>query len=846
MPYGHLRTSQIGVRMMASRVIDPQTLYWNVVNVLEKGLRTSTYKLATMTALIDFSAKHQPSIAVKELEVPLPELARSVMALYWDQFRPFDGIELRQSTQPRSRIFDAVESLRSAANSTDDDLTIQAAERLVPGNFRRAIDTVGLCLAQQPLPRLQRTAASARSIPFLYDDSFLHDNVTRNELERHGNAIQLKPGVAQALAIYERQLRRILQGMWVEDVLRMNQLTSNERTRVEGHLFGLARGRVTRTLEATPSEDDLLPAGPGATGSESNFASATFATRLNTLIAARPSYSSGEVAAEIRRSGFPMTVTTLTQLQAGVGPSPSDLTITALAKHFDVRPEYFFDPGMTAEPGTRAEEETRANAAGRPESGEPASNSKTSPVSAQVARNSPADDDTRNVFSDDLDAIAGACEIQVGDCWIRPSNTPVSCRPRGDTRKPVGLPKIGLHTWAWMIAHGYSDVAPNNLLHVRRRCGTWTCCNPQHLYATSSDGSPLSKTAIDGLLRRSSPPPKEPAEPNTQERQDPLVLPAHLDSIRNRCTLERSGCWIAPNAGPLACRADGDFRADSDLQMMAPHRWVWMVVHGRSSNPLPAEFHVRRRCENDRCCRPDHLRLTTPHGEELTLKQAEAILKSRESQGTRSFPDTGNSNGAALFAERLNRLFEANRNAAGKPYTAGEVAAELQADSLAVSKALIERLRSGVGDTPSVQIVEALAYFFDVDPEYFSAGAHSVVVSNAIASDVGVRSGTDFGVRIPAPQVEAIDISANELGRIVTGLSETISECLTRDPAQTQSAKRLLLLLADVGALLSAPEGDLAIGRQLLQQILGEWDAIARDAEHHLVIARLARLANGA
>ena len=78
--------------------IDPHTLYRNVVHILEHGLRTATYKLATMTALIDFSVAHRSTFPANTLDVPIPDLARRVMDLYWRQSRPFDGAQLRQST----------------------------------------------------------------------------------------------------------------------------------------------------------------------------------------------------------------------------------------------------------------------------------------------------------------------------------------------------------------------------------------------------------------------------------------------------------------------------------------------------------------------------------------------------------------------------------------------------------------------------------------------------------------------------------------------------------------------------------------------------------------------------
>src|SRR4051794_1724327 len=186
--------------MMPGGAVDQQTLYRNVVHVLEHGLRTATYKLATLTALIDYCVNNDPILAGRPLDVPISELAKRVVRLYWRQTKPFEGIQLRQSTQSSSIILDSINAIRAATRAESDDMSLEQAARMSPEVFRRALDGVGMCLARQPLPRLQRLPGSAKSLSFLFDDSFLHDNVTRYELQRHNNAIQLRPGVGDGLA----------------------------------------------------------------------------------------------------------------------------------------------------------------------------------------------------------------------------------------------------------------------------------------------------------------------------------------------------------------------------------------------------------------------------------------------------------------------------------------------------------------------------------------------------------------------------------------------------------------------------------------------------------------------
>lgn len=212
-----------------------------IVAILETGLRTATYKLATLMALVDHSIEHVPLNPDAELEVPLPNLAHRVLSLYWPQVRTFAGQELRQSTQSRARITRAALDLRRAARVGDLGVSLATAQTQAPNAYRVAIESVMLCLAQQPLHRLQRLPGTTSSEPFLYDDSFLHDRVSRSALRARGDAIVLRAGVATALAKLAGLLKPTLEIMWVEDVRRWNRFLDQDVPDVAGHLFGRRR-----------------------------------------------------------------------------------------------------------------------------------------------------------------------------------------------------------------------------------------------------------------------------------------------------------------------------------------------------------------------------------------------------------------------------------------------------------------------------------------------------------------------------------------------------------------------------------------------------------------------------
>lgn len=231
---------------MTFETVDPLLLGQRVVAILETGLRTATYKLATLMALIEHCIENLPESPADPLRVPLPELAHRVLQTYWRQVRPFDGHELRQSTQPRARILLATSQLRAAAGRAG---SVEIARMRVPADYQTAIDAIVLCLAQQPLHRLQRLPGATGSDPFLYDDSFLHDHVSRSALLAHGDAIELRPGVAAGLARLAGLLKPALEIMWVEDVRRMNKFLEAEVPDVAGHLFGRERTALSSVRE---------------------------------------------------------------------------------------------------------------------------------------------------------------------------------------------------------------------------------------------------------------------------------------------------------------------------------------------------------------------------------------------------------------------------------------------------------------------------------------------------------------------------------------------------------------------------------------------------------------------
>jgi len=107
-------------------------------------------------------------------------------------------------------------------------------------------------------------------------------------------------------------------------------------------------------------------------------------------------------------------------------------------------------------------------------------------------------DEPRLVLSDDLDEIASWCRIDELGCWIAPKPGPVPCRSTEDDVER----SMAAHRWVWMVTHGYAqNPLPGNKFHVRRRCRNGFCCNPEHLFLASTDGSQLNTDDIERILR---------------------------------------------------------------------------------------------------------------------------------------------------------------------------------------------------------------------------------------------------------------------------------------------------------------------------------------------------------
>jgi hypothetical protein len=148
-----------------------------LLEVIDSGRRTATYKLALLIALLDLCARNSDEAGRAPGLLHTRDIAEQVAMLYWPQVIPYPvpgigtAVELRQITLPRAAIISAVSAYRRAAHAAGVTSWHLARQRL-PGPHQAMLDQVEVTVAQQPLPRLQTVGSSDTIFPFLYELSW--------------------------------------------------------------------------------------------------------------------------------------------------------------------------------------------------------------------------------------------------------------------------------------------------------------------------------------------------------------------------------------------------------------------------------------------------------------------------------------------------------------------------------------------------------------------------------------------------------------------------------------------------------------------------------------------------
>lgn len=216
-----------------------------VLNLLDQGSYTSTYKYAVLLGLIDLCLEKTRRDGSAPTSITTRELAQKLVELYWPHTVAYEETRqvLRQNAGGQATVLSDVVRFRDRL--PDPTTTLPRARRQAPGRFEHLVRRVEWTLINMPLPRLQ--VVGGREERVLYEIGWGQEIATRKRLvtdyQRGGggdfdNVIRLRDGVGEWLVRLNGLLRPLIQRGWTSKVAQMNELTA---ARLESFLFGAQR-----------------------------------------------------------------------------------------------------------------------------------------------------------------------------------------------------------------------------------------------------------------------------------------------------------------------------------------------------------------------------------------------------------------------------------------------------------------------------------------------------------------------------------------------------------------------------------------------------------------------------
>jgi len=214
-----------------------------VMAVLNDGSFSTTYKYATLIALMDVCMERATTKGLVPQTVTTRQLAERVLAMYWPHASgyPRSGgpVVLRAAGTGQAEIITLVRKFREGL--AEPDASLFAARQQRPGPYETLLRNVEWKLVQMPLPRLQTIGGQAHK--FLYHINWGAD-ITRGAFngKDFDNQVYLRPGVGDDLVRLHALLRPLIQREWTRTVARYNDL---QEARLERFLFGASRTVTT-------------------------------------------------------------------------------------------------------------------------------------------------------------------------------------------------------------------------------------------------------------------------------------------------------------------------------------------------------------------------------------------------------------------------------------------------------------------------------------------------------------------------------------------------------------------------------------------------------------------------
>jgi len=225
-----------------------------ILELLDEGRYTATYKYAVLLALIDLCLEGTQASGSAPDMVTTRQLAARVVELYWPHTVPFTirtpAAVLRQSTRGQAEIVTTIRSFREN-HAPDPSAPYWQSRTAAPRAYDRLVDAVEWKLIEMPLPRLQQMGLEQREFIYRINwDAGIPRAVVagyqRGQPGAFDNRILLRVGVGEYFVQLAGLLRPLIQRRWAAMIAQVNEL---EQAQLETFLFGAVR-TPTATIRA--------------------------------------------------------------------------------------------------------------------------------------------------------------------------------------------------------------------------------------------------------------------------------------------------------------------------------------------------------------------------------------------------------------------------------------------------------------------------------------------------------------------------------------------------------------------------------------------------------------------
>ena len=217
-----------------------------ILELLDEGRYTATYKYAVLLALMDLCLERTQASGSPPDVLSTRELAEKIVEIYWPHTAPFgerapEARVLRQNSSGQAEIVSAITRFRF--RHAPEAATSWQGRLAAPKQYEALVRSVEWKLIEMPLPRLQRMGATSED--FVYEIRW-SESIAKRTFDRYvdgdvgafDNRVCLKPGVAEYLLQLNGLLRPLIHRRWCAMVALLNKL---EDSRLEQFLFGAER-----------------------------------------------------------------------------------------------------------------------------------------------------------------------------------------------------------------------------------------------------------------------------------------------------------------------------------------------------------------------------------------------------------------------------------------------------------------------------------------------------------------------------------------------------------------------------------------------------------------------------